>query len=202
MISFGASTSGIVVPGSPGCLPGRRPEDCREERRTGLRYGESELGGLLDVEESLPNCRSSAAIRAFCASTTPRSAALSRRSSQTSAHSCPTDDPAGTGGSSDTNHHDQHTHTVIKPTRRDIHTTTTDPHSLPARQVVNTPTGALVVGLLSLRCTTLAELLSGTRNGGDCLGMSRLWLIFSNEVAATPTIPICPRSTCVPSSKS
>jgi hypothetical protein len=135
MISLGASTSGIVVPGSPGCLPGWRPEDFREERRTGLRYGESELGGLLDVEESLPNCRSSAVIRAFCASTTSRSAALSRRSSQTSAHSCPTDDPAGTGGSSDTNHHDQHTHTMIKPTRR-THTTT-DPHSLPARQVVN-----------------------------------------------------------------
>jgi hypothetical protein len=101
----------------------------------GLRYGESELGGLLDVEKSLPNCRSSAAIRAFCASTTSRSAALSRRSSQTSAHSCPTDDPAGTGGSSDTNHHDQHTHTMIKPTRRTTHTT--DPHSFPARQVVN-----------------------------------------------------------------
>jgi hypothetical protein len=62
--------------------------------------------------------------------------ALSRRSSQTSAHSCSTDDPAGTGGSSDTNHHDQHTHTVIKPTRREIHTTAADPHSR-ARQVVN-----------------------------------------------------------------
>jgi hypothetical protein len=46
-------------------------------------------GWLLDVEESLLNCRSSAAIRAFWASTTTQSLALSRRSSQASAHSCP-----------------------------------------------------------------------------------------------------------------
>ena len=145
------------------------------------------------MEESLPNCRSSAAIRGFCASTIPRSAALSRRSSQTNAHSCPTDDPAGTRGSSDTNHHDQHTHTVIKPTRRDIHTTTTDPHSLPARQVVNTPTGALVVGLLPLRCTTLAELLSSTRNGAFQFELEEARRLLGN---VTAVVDILERGRC------
>ena len=37
MVSFGSSTSGIAEPGAPRCLPGLRPEERREERRSGLR---------------------------------------------------------------------------------------------------------------------------------------------------------------------
>ena len=37
MVSSGLSTSGIVVPGPPGCPPGLRPEERRPERRRGLR---------------------------------------------------------------------------------------------------------------------------------------------------------------------
>ena len=63
MISSGLSTSGIVDPESPRCLPGRRPDALRDERRGGLRYGESDDGGRLDVEESSPSRRSNSAIR-------------------------------------------------------------------------------------------------------------------------------------------
>ena len=69
-ISSGSPISGIVEPGCPGCLPGLRPDAVRDERRGGLRYGPSEDGGLLDVEESAPSCRSNSAIRAACPSTT------------------------------------------------------------------------------------------------------------------------------------
>jgi hypothetical protein len=44
-------------------LPGRRPEEVRDERRTGLRYGESDDGGRLEVDESAPSRRSNSAIR-------------------------------------------------------------------------------------------------------------------------------------------
>ena len=60
----GSSTNGIVDPGSPGCLPGRRPDDTRDDRGAGLRYGESDDGGLFDVEESLLSRSSNSAIRA------------------------------------------------------------------------------------------------------------------------------------------
>ena len=81
MISSGSSTSGIVEPGCPGCLPGLRPEAFRDERRGGLRYGPSEDGGLLEVDESAPSCRSNSAIRTACPSTTRRSSAFAARSS-------------------------------------------------------------------------------------------------------------------------
>ncbi len=59
----GSSTSGIVDPGAPGCLPGLRPVAFREEPRSGLRYGPSEDGGRLEFAESAPRRRSSSAIR-------------------------------------------------------------------------------------------------------------------------------------------
>lgn len=56
--SSGASTSRIVAPGVPGCLPGRRPVGCRNDRS--VRFGDrgclantpSELGGFDEFEES------------------------------------------------------------------------------------------------------------------------------------------------------
>ena len=53
---FGLSTSFIVVPGSPGCFPGRRFPFSRSDRsRDGFfPYGLSDDGGLDDVEESFP----------------------------------------------------------------------------------------------------------------------------------------------------
>jgi len=50
MTSSGSATSGIVEPGSPGCLPGLRPEAFRDERDVGLRYGESDDGGLPEFD--------------------------------------------------------------------------------------------------------------------------------------------------------
>ena len=69
MTSSGLSTSGIVVPGAPGCLPGLRPAARRDERRSGLRYGGSEDGGRDEVDESTPSRRSNSAIRSTCALT-------------------------------------------------------------------------------------------------------------------------------------
>ena len=61
------STSAIVVPPAPGCLPGFRPEAVREEDRSGLRYGGSAEGGFDDVVESELSRRSNSSIRATCA---------------------------------------------------------------------------------------------------------------------------------------
>ena len=63
---FGLSTSFIVVPGSPGCFPGRRFPFSRSDRsRDGFfPYGLSDDGGLDDVEESFPARRSRASTRA------------------------------------------------------------------------------------------------------------------------------------------
>jgi len=69
IVSSGLSTSGNVDPGHPGYLPGLRPEDVRDERGDGLRYGGSHDGGLLEVDESSRARRSSSTIRAACAST-------------------------------------------------------------------------------------------------------------------------------------
>ena len=101
MTSSGSSTSGIVEPGCPGCLPGLRPEEVRDERRAGLRYGGSEDGGLLEVEESLLNRRSNSTIRAVndtscaacasiwiaCVEITSRSPAFAARNRATNADS-------------------------------------------------------------------------------------------------------------------
>jgi hypothetical protein len=97
MTSSGSSTSGIVVPGAPSCLPGLRPDELRDERRAALRYGGSDDGGLLEVDESLLNRRSNSAIRAVsacictaCPAMTSRSPAFAARSSVTSADSSAT----------------------------------------------------------------------------------------------------------------
>ena len=56
--SSGSSTSRIVVPGSPGCLPGGRfPRSRADRSRPFFLYGLSDDGGFDDVEESRPTCR-------------------------------------------------------------------------------------------------------------------------------------------------
>ncbi len=53
-LSSGSSTRFIVVPGSPGCLPGRRFPRARKDRSAPfLLYGLSDDGGRDDVDESL-----------------------------------------------------------------------------------------------------------------------------------------------------
>jgi hypothetical protein len=53
----GSSISGIAKPDTPGCLPSRRPDEVREERRTGLRFGESDDGDRCELDESALNRR-------------------------------------------------------------------------------------------------------------------------------------------------
>ncbi len=52
-LSSGSSTRFIVVPGSPGCLPGRRFPRSRSDRSAPFLYGLSDDGGRDDVDESL-----------------------------------------------------------------------------------------------------------------------------------------------------
>ena len=70
-VSFGLSINGIVEPAAPGWPPGLRPEEPRDKPRAGLRYGGSDEGGLLEVDESLLRRRSSSVIRAASASSCP-----------------------------------------------------------------------------------------------------------------------------------
>ena len=56
-----------VCPGSPACLPGRRPDDVRDERFGAFVYGPSEDGGREDVRLSFPAWRSSSSTRAVSA---------------------------------------------------------------------------------------------------------------------------------------
>ena len=124
IISSGSSTSGITEPGAPGCLPGRRPEKVREERLTGVRYGEFDDGGRLEVNESAP-----------AAAPTPRSAAPARRSgdpwpqappadprwptnSTTNARSSSTEQGRPAAAPPDTPPHDEHQPAKIKSTLR------------------------------------------------------------------------------------
>ena len=69
--SSGTATCRNVKPGSPGCLPGDRPEGSRRDRGGGLP-GPSDDGGFDDVRESLRSNASSSATRAvntaICAS--------------------------------------------------------------------------------------------------------------------------------------
>ena len=51
-VSSGSSTRCIVVPGSPGCLPGRRFPRSRSDRSAPFLYGLSDDGGRDDVDES------------------------------------------------------------------------------------------------------------------------------------------------------
>src|SRR5664279_6340481 len=66
--SIGTTRSGVSdndreTPGSPGCLPGLRPERSREDRgfASFLLQGESEDGGREEFDESAPSRRSSSA---------------------------------------------------------------------------------------------------------------------------------------------
>jgi hypothetical protein len=94
--SSGSSTSGIVEPGCPGCLPGLRPDEVRDEPRTGFRYGGSDDGGLLEVEESLLSRRSSSAIRAASASICAACPMITSRSPAFAARSCATNADSST----------------------------------------------------------------------------------------------------------
>jgi len=61
----GSSTRRIVVPGSPGCFPGRRFPRSRSDRSRGcFLYGLSDDGGRDDVDGSWPARRSSSSTRA------------------------------------------------------------------------------------------------------------------------------------------
>lgn len=64
----GLSDRDLDTPGSPGCLPGLRPVLCRDDRFFAgfLPHGASVDGGREEFEESVPNCRSSSAIRLLC----------------------------------------------------------------------------------------------------------------------------------------
>jgi hypothetical protein len=61
---IGSSTRRIVVPGSPGCLPGRRFPRSRSDRSRLFLYGLSDEGGRDDVDESRRPRRSSSSTRA------------------------------------------------------------------------------------------------------------------------------------------
>jgi hypothetical protein len=64
ILSSGSSARLIVIPGSPGCFPGRRFPRSRSERSLPFfLYGLSEEGGRDDVDESLRACHSSSSTR-------------------------------------------------------------------------------------------------------------------------------------------
>ena len=88
IVSSGSSTRFMVDPGSPGCLPGCRFPRSRSDRsRPFFLYGLSEDGGLDDVEESLPACRSSCSTRAASCSFRAASSPISRYASASRAAS-------------------------------------------------------------------------------------------------------------------
>ena len=122
----GLSTSFIVVPGSPGCLPGRRFPRSRSDRSF-FSYGLSDDGGFDDVEESFPARRSSCPIRSRICPITAACSAMTRHASASwaasspcgRAASSPADGRPGTPGTSGTagNHRDPGT-PVNHPRRR------------------------------------------------------------------------------------
>ena len=61
------STWNSAAPGVPGCLPGRRPDDCRSDRGGGLP-SPSDDGGLDEFREFSPNRRRNSATCACNAS--------------------------------------------------------------------------------------------------------------------------------------
>ena len=79
----GLSVNDRDTPGSPGCLPGLRPD--RSAGRPGLRgllvYGESEDGGREEFDESAPSRRSNSATLAVNFSINSAWAATNSRSS-------------------------------------------------------------------------------------------------------------------------
>ena len=106
--SSGSSTRLIVVPGSPGCFPGRRFPRSRKDRSRGsfFPYGLSDDGGLDDVDESLAACRSSCSTRAV-SSAISRYASASRAASSAcgNAESSSAEGTPDTSGTTGNHHH-------------------------------------------------------------------------------------------------
>ena len=73
-VSFGLSTSGIVVPPGRAACRACGPRRCARSDRSGLRYGGSDEGGFEEVVESEPSRRSNSSIRATCAASCADSA--------------------------------------------------------------------------------------------------------------------------------
>ena len=97
----------IVVPGSPGCFPGRRFPRSRSDRSRGFfSYGLSDDGGFDDVEESRRACRSSCSTRAV-SSAISRYASASRAASSAcgSAESSSAEGTPGTSGTTGNHRH-------------------------------------------------------------------------------------------------
>jgi len=122
----------IVIPGPPGCLPGRRFPRSRSDRSLSFfLYGLSEEGGRDDVEESLRACRSSSSTRAesrpICAVSRPAcavSSAISRyasasRTASSAAGTAESSSAEGTPGTPVTPGNDHHSGQLINnPPRR------------------------------------------------------------------------------------
>ena len=100
--SSGSSTSASVLPGEPGCLPGRRPEPRRPGSRGGT-CGPSAEGGREEFRELRASRRSSSATRAV-------SSSIIRACSTTSASNCSRD----ASSSPDTRRHD-HPSAITNP---------------------------------------------------------------------------------------
>src|SRR5664279_1207883 len=86
--STGTTRSGLSdndrdTPGSPGCLPGLRPDRSRDDRRFAgfLLHGGPEDGGREEFDESKPSRRSNSATRAVNRSINSACAATNARSS-------------------------------------------------------------------------------------------------------------------------
>ena len=98
--SSGLSMSFIVVPGSPGCLPGRRFPRSRSDRSRGLfLYGLSDDGGRDEFDESRPARRSRSSTRArSCPISWYASASRAASSACGSADSSSAESTPGTSG--------------------------------------------------------------------------------------------------------
>jgi hypothetical protein len=88
ILSSGSSVSFIVVPGTPGCLPGRRLPRSRSDRsRLFNLYGLSDDGGRDDTDESRRTRRSRSSTRAASRSFRAVSSPISRYASASRAAS-------------------------------------------------------------------------------------------------------------------
>lgn len=95
-ISSGSGRACNRNPGSPGCLPGRRPDLRRSDRGGGLD-SPSELGGFDEFCEFFPSRASNSPIRAPNSAISRSRFSNARSRSSSSANSCSTVGAAGTG---------------------------------------------------------------------------------------------------------